>query len=139
MSLAAVATVMVLYFENRTNDRQLDVLSKGIADMLVTDLSSVDGLQVVEREKLDALLKEIDLQKTKFFDPATAQKLGKGIGASHAIAGSIAALEPEVRIDVRLIEVATGKVVMGDHVVGKKDQFFALEGELGKKFVVGSE
>lgn len=139
MSALAVATVMVLYFENRTNDRQLDVLSKGIADMLVTDLSSVDGLQVVEREKLDVLLKEIDLQKTKFFDPATAQKLGKGIGASHAIAGSIAAFEPEVRIDVRLIEVASGKVVMGDHVVGKKDQFFALEEQLVKKFVAGLE
>jgi TolB-like protein len=137
VSALAVATVIVLYFENRTNDRQLDVLSKGIADMLVTDLSSVEGLQVVEREKLDVLIKEIDLQKTKFFDPATAQKLGKGIGATHAVAGSIAALEPEVRIDVRLIEIATGKVVMGDHVTGHKDRFFALEEELVKKFVAG--
>jgi TolB-like protein len=134
---AADRTVMVLYFDNRTNDRDLDVLSKGLADMLVTDLSGVRGIQVVEREKLDEIVKEIDRSKTKFFDPATAQRLGKGVGAAFAITGSIAALEPKIRLDIRLIEVATAKVVMGDHVVGKKDEFFALEEALVAKFSAG--
>ena len=49
-------TVAVLYFDNNSPNREYDVLQKGLADMLVTDLSQVESLQVVEREKLQALV-----------------------------------------------------------------------------------
>src|SRR4051812_48202211 len=68
--------VTVLYFDNNSDRRELDVLRKGLADMLVTDLAAVEGLQVVEREKLQKLLDEMKLQRGKFFDPKTAQVLG---------------------------------------------------------------
>ena len=48
--------------------------------MLITDLSNVKSIQIVEREKLESLLKEIELGEGKFIDPNTAQKLGKGLG-----------------------------------------------------------
>ncbi|MHB8872486.1 MAG: CsgG/HfaB family protein [Myxococcaceae bacterium] len=129
--------VAVLYFDNNTTQREYDVLQKGLADMLVTDLSGVETLQVVEREKLQALLDELKLQKTSYFDPKTAQRLGKGIGARYAVTGSMQAVDPELRIDIRLIEVATAKVVMADKVVGLKDRFFELEQALVEKFVGG--
>lgn len=134
---AALAIVAVLYFDNNTNHADLDVMKKGFADMLVTDLSSVKEISVVEREKLEALLSELKLQKTKYFDPATAQKLGRGLGATHAVTGSFAALDPEMRIDIRMIEIASGKVVVADKVVGKKTDLFALESELVRKFTGG--
>lgn len=134
---AAPRTVAVLYFDNNTQDRSFDVLSKGLADMLVTDLSGVDGLVVVEREKLQALVKEMNIQRSEYFDPKTAQKMGRGLGATHAITGSIAALEPRIRLDVRVIEVATGKVVAGDKVVGDKSKLFELEEALVAKLVRG--
>jgi TolB-like protein len=99
-------TVAVLYFDNNSPDREYDVLQKGLADMLVTDLSQVDSLQVVERDKLQKLVDELKLQRSKFFDPSTAQQLGKGIGARYAVTGALAAIEPRMRIDVRVIEVA---------------------------------
>lgn len=134
---AALAIVAVLYFDNNTNNPDLDVMKKGFADMLVTDLSSVEQISVVEREKLEALLNELKLQKSKYFDPATAQKLGQGLGATHAVTGSFAALDPEMRIDIRMVEIKTGKVVLADKVTGKKTELFALEGELVKKFTEG--
>src|SRR5690348_5765817 len=51
--------VTVLYFDNNTNDRSYDVLQKGLADMLITDLSAVEAIQVVERAKLDQLIREL--------------------------------------------------------------------------------
>src|SRR5688572_17026807 len=93
---AAVAAdkmvVVVLYFDNNTNDRGYDVLQKGLADMLVTDLSQVNELQVLEREKLQALIDELKLQRQRFFDPKTAQRLGQGIGARYAVTGAFTAL-----------------------------------------------
>lgn len=131
---APSVVVLVLYFDNHTNDPSWDVLQKGLADMMVTDLAAVPGLQVVERTRLQALLDEMKLQRSRYFDPATAQRLGKGIGARYAVTGAISAVDPQVRLDVRLIEVATAKVVMADKVVGTKDRFFELEARLAETF-----
>lgn len=128
-------TAVVLYFDNRTGDEGFDGLSRGLADMLVTDLSGVKGLQIVERARLEDLLGELRLQRSKLFDTKTAVKLGKLIGATHAIAGAIQALKPTIRIDLRLIEVATGKVAMTSKVSGKATQFFDLEKQLAARFL----
>jgi len=127
--------VVVLYFNNNTNDASYDVLQKGLADMMVTDLSASDRIQVVERDRLDEILDELKLQKSDYFDPKTAVKIGKGIGAKYAVAGSIAAIEPKIRLDIRLIEVETGKILMADKVMGLKDEFFELESQLASKFL----
>lgn len=126
---------MVLYFENRTTDPELNVLGKGIADMLITDLAQVDGLTVVERARMQDLITELKLQQTEYFDPATAGRLGKAVGATHAVTGAITEYDPELRIDLRLVQVDGAQVRMTDQVRGKKDQFFTLEQELATKFV----
>src|SRR5215510_15000642 len=97
---AGPATVTVLYFDNDTGDASLTYLGKGLADMMITDLAAVPAIQVVEREKLESLLKELKLQRTRYFDPRTAQQIGKGLGARFAVTGSFTSLAPEMRIDV---------------------------------------
>jgi TolB-like protein len=127
---AGPLTVAVLYFDNNTGQPELDVLQKGFADMMVTDLSAVEGLQVVEREKLEQLLAELKLQRTRYFDPKTAQAIGKGVGAQFAVAGSFAAMDPSLRIDARLVDIASGKVALAAQVVGQKAKLFDLQQEL---------
>ena len=85
---ADTKTVAISYFDNTSGLEQYNPLSKGLADMLITDLSNVKSIQIVEREKLESLLKEIDLGEGKFIDPNTAQKLGKGLGAGYMLTGS---------------------------------------------------
>jgi TolB-like protein len=133
----AAPAVTVLYFDNDTGDATYEPLGKGLADMMVTDLSSVDGIEVVEREKLEAVLQELRLQREKYFDPKTAQKIGKGIGAEYAVTGAFVSVAPDLRIDVRVIRIATGQVVKANKVVGKKDRFFALQEELVKALAEG--
>jgi TolB-like protein len=131
------ATVTVLYFDNDTGDASLAYLGKGLADMMITDLSAVASIQVVERDKLEALLKELKLQRSKYFDPRTAQQIGKGVGARFAVAGSFTSLAPVMRIDVRVIEIASGRVVKTSRAIGKKDQFFELQTQLVAQLVDG--
>jgi TolB-like protein len=129
--------VMVLYFDNDTGDAAMDPLGKGLADMMITDLSKVPGIRVVERDKLQALLGELKLQRSKYFDPKTAQKLGKGVGAKFAISGSFAAVDPQLRINVRVIKIASGTVVKAASVTGDKSKFFALQTQLAKELSRG--
>ena len=84
ISLADSKTVAISYFDNTSGTEEYNPLSKGLADMLITDLSIVRSLRIVEREKLESLLKEIDLGEGKFIDPNTAQKLGKGLGTGYS-------------------------------------------------------
>ena len=115
--MADTKTVAISYFDNTSGLEQYNPLSKGLADMLITDLSNVKSIQIVEREKLESLLKEIDLGEGKFIDPNTAQKLGKGLGADYILTGAFLSIDPMMRIDARIMEVATGKIIGAEEMV----------------------
>jgi len=130
-------TLTVLYFDNNSGQHKYDVLGKGLADMFITDLTKYSGLQIVEREKLEELLKELKLQKTKFFDPEMTQKIGKGVGADYAITGTFYIFVNTIRIDIRVIEITTAKILAADSVQGSKNRFFDLQIELTESFIKG--
>lgn len=127
---AAPKTVAVAYFDNNTGKADLDPLRKGLADMLITDLSNISAIQVVEREKLNQVLDELKLSKSKFIDPKTAQKLGKGLAAELILTGHYVVQGDQMRIDARVIQVATGGVAASETVEGSRDDFFSLEKDL---------
>ncbi|WP_044184944.1 CsgG/HfaB family protein [Hyalangium minutum] len=129
--------VAVLYFDNNTGDSSLNVLQKGFADMMVTDLSAVEQLQLVEREKLQAIIDEQKLQRSKYFDAKTAVKLGKLVGAQYAVSGSFQAMEPQLRIDIKMFDLQTGNVLVTGQVVGLKNKLFELQQQLVTRFVTG--
>jgi len=129
--------LMVLYFDNNTGNKDLDNLSKGLADMMITDLSSVSSLTIVEREKLEAILKELKLQRTKYFDPKTAQRIGKGAGAAYVVSGAFLSVAPDMRLDVRVIKLETGTVVKSATVTGQQQKFFELQQKLTAQLVDG--
>ncbi len=103
--------VSVLYFENSTGDASLDVLRKGLADMIITDLVAWDGVTVVERLKLEAVLGELKLQQSKAIDKATAVKVGKIIGAQYAITGSLFLNKDQLRVDATVTKVEQASTV----------------------------
>ncbi len=123
-------TIAISYFDNTTGNSKYNALSKGIADMLITDLSKIRGIAIVEREKLEKLLQEIKLGQSKYFDPATAQKLGKGLGAQFILTGSFYILENTLRIDARLIQVENGTIILAEQVTGTQSDFFSLHRQL---------
>jgi TolB-like protein len=126
----AARTVAITYFDNNTGNAELGPLAKGLADMLITDLSNVTSLQIVERDRLNQVLGELKLGHSKFIDPKSAQKLGKGLAAEFIMTGGYALSGEVLRVDARVIEVASGKVRASEKVEGPKAEFFALEKEL---------
>lgn len=123
-------SLAVSYFDNNSGDASLEPLSRGLADMLITDLSNVKQLQLVEREKLNLALDELKLSKTKFIDPKNALKLGKGLAARYLLVGGYVVQADTMRLDARLFDVPASKVLFSEKVEGKREEFFALEKEL---------
>jgi curli biogenesis system outer membrane secretion channel CsgG len=86
--------VAVLEFKNKAEGYAWAWYRAGEAaqDMFVTELVRKGNFRVMEREKLDAILQEKNLQLSGDIDPKTAVKLGKMIGVEYLIAGSVTEL-----------------------------------------------
>ncbi len=125
--------IAILYFDS--DDANIQNLRKGLADMLITDLSKFRSLNVVERSKLEEIIKEQDLSNTKRFDNATAATIGKLLGAECILVGSYFEMMGSLRIDARIVDVETGKVLKSEGVDGASKDFFKLEKDLAKKLV----
>jgi TolB-like protein len=130
-------TVAILYFDNNTGRKDYDALGKGMSAMMISDLGAVDEVQLVEREHLQELVDEMERQKTSYFDPATAARVGRMAGAEYVVAGALAAVDPQIRIDSRVIRVETGEIVKTARVTGREDRFFDLQQRLARELMDG--
>lgn len=128
-------TMAVAYFDNNTGQAQLEGLTKGLADMLLTDLSVAKELTLVERSRLNAILDELKLNATAAIDPQTAQKMGKLLGADLILTGGISAVEPTLRVDARIITVETGEILATAKADGPSADFFKVEADLVQKLL----
>jgi TolB-like protein len=125
----------IVYFDNSGGDPSIEKLKKGLADMLITDLSNVSMLDIVERDKLETILKEQKLNNSKEFDPKTATKIGKLLGAQVILTGGYFEMMGSMRIDARFIDVETGKILKSDGVDGQTSSFFKIQKQLSWKII----
>jgi len=123
-------TIAVLYFDYSGNDETLMVLKKGLAQMLISDLSVLDGVRIVERDRLEAVYAEQKLTSTGKVDKAMAAKLGKLLGARYLILGGYFDLVGALRADARVVDVETGRVLHSVGSTGTAGEFMGLEEKL---------
>jgi len=123
-------TVAVLYFDYQGKRDDLAVLKTGLAQMLISDLGTGDSYRLVERARLQALLDEQKLGQTGKLDGATAARVGKLLGAQLMVLGSFFDLGPTLRVDARLVDVETGKILHTAGATAKNDDFLEVERQL---------
>lgn len=85
-------------------------LGKFIAEELTTRLFLTKKFEVVERELLNKVLKEHKLNLSGLVDPASAKELGKILGVSAIVSGTITDLGKTVKINSRLIATESGTI-----------------------------
>ena len=127
--------IAIIYFENSGGNPNLEKLKKGLADMLITDLSNINMLSIVERSQIENLIKEQKLNNSKSFDPSTASKLGKLLGAQIILTGGYFEMMGSLRLDARFIDVETGKILKSDGVDGQTSNFFKIQKQLAWKII----
>ncbi len=77
----------------------------------VIEILQKRGYIVVERERLLLALEELHLGTTLLVDEATRLKLGKLIGTRFMVFGAYQIIGNNMRFDLRLVEVETGKIL----------------------------
>lgn len=124
-------TLAVLYFENRTGVPGNDPLRKGVALMLTTDLSSVKGLAVVERIRIQALEEEMGLGASGLVEPGTEPRLGRIIGAQWIVGGDLSGgRAAPLKADSRVLDVPKEDVIGQASATGDMEGLFRIEKDL---------
>jgi TolB-like protein len=120
-------TVAILYFDYDGSSEEMGFLRKGLTQMLVSDLAGVSEIDIVERVRLQDAIEELELNRTNKIDQSSANRIGKLLGARYLVMGGYFDIAGTLRMDARVVEVETGKIIasMGKH--SKAADFMDLE------------
>lgn len=131
----------IMKFDSKTYDVP-DRMAAAITDIFGRVLFKSKGIMLVEREKLDEVMKELRLGQSGLVDENTAAEIGKLAGCDYMLMGSITNLakassgiavplfvvpvavgtkKQRVRatLDVRLVRVETGEIVFAETANGE--------------------
>jgi len=104
-------------------------LGRKLAEQFLTALVN-RRVRTVERARMAKVLSELNLQQSQLSDPATAQRIGKQIGAFAIVSGTITPKKGVSEVFVRLIKVETGEIRLAfSHTIGEADDGQALPPE----------
>jgi len=123
----------VLKFVNTTSHEKATYFQPweyGIAAMLTTDLEETAMFNIVDRVRLNDILRERDLQMSGLVDHRTAVTIGKLVAAEYILAGTFMVVGKDLKIMAQVFSVEKGIQLGAISVMGKTEKFFLVEKDL---------
>uniref|UniRef100_A0A7C4EJH8 Curli production assembly/transport component CsgG n=1 Tax=Thermodesulfovibrio aggregans TaxID=86166 RepID=A0A7C4EJH8_9BACT len=122
-------------------------IGRAITDMLITEFVKDGTFKVVERNQLEKILNEQKLSLSGVVDPAEAAKLGKILGVSAVVIGSVTQFSVEeknvgilgvgvrtntakVAVNARLIDTSTAEIISAAEGFGEESTSGVKIGDL---------
>jgi len=111
-------------------DSAFQPLSRGLAELITTDLALVRNLRLLERVQIGALLDEMRLGQTERADASTAARVGRLLRAERMVQGVASITENgPVRLSATVVR-GDGTVRTGAQASGTFKQLLELEKQL---------
>lgn len=129
-------TLAILDFSNNSLiDREKHAsLSQGLAEIMITELSKIESLQLVERQKISSLMREMELSQSGIISEEFGVQVGKLLGAHFLVFGSyMISFDNKIRVDIRIVEVETGITTKAEQVTDKVTRLFEIIKKLNEK------
>ena len=119
----------IFYFEDLSPNKDMRAVQKALASMVISDLSQIESINVVERVRLQALLDEMQLGQTGLIDLATAPKAGRLLGAEKLVVGSLNPAD-KLRVNTSTASTGEGKVLSSFSLADDLERFFVIQKEI---------
>ncbi|MGD9367011.1 MAG: CsgG/HfaB family protein [Desulfobacteraceae bacterium] len=105
-------SVAVLDFENLSplNTARMD-LSELLTAKAIETIEEAGRYDVIERQRLAMVLAELNIGTSGFVDRQSQLRLGEITGVRLMVFGSYQVMENQLRLDVRLVDVESGRVI----------------------------
>ena len=108
-------------------DTSLKPLERGVADLLITDLSRSKQLTVLERDRMQSLLDEVQRSQSGRVDQTTAIRAGKMLRAGSLVRGSIEQTGSSIQMNTLVVNVSTSVAGGSATGNGQLDALFDIE------------
>lgn len=86
-------------------------LGQVLSGEIIQVMSQTQDIRVVERQRLVSVLEELNLGSSGLADESSRLKVGRVLGAGEMVFGGYMVVGRVMRLDVRLVDVQTGRVV----------------------------
>jgi len=120
-------TLAIMYFENMADREDKERMGEIVTNLLITDLSESQYLNVVSSQRLYDILKLLGREGTKTIDKNVASEVATKAEAKWMLLGSILQVEPQIILTSQLVEVKTGRVLSSQRIDGEpKEKIFSI-------------
>lgn len=120
-------TIAVLPWAYVGADESLRPLGYGVAHLVITDLSKVEALRLVERERVQILLDELELASGGRVEPRTAARAGRLLRAERVVQGLVRQTRDGVELEATVVRTSDGVVEATSSASDKLERLFGLE------------
>ena len=116
-------SIAVLYFENLSGMKEDEYLRDGITEDITTELSKIKGLKTFSRAMVLAYRDK----------SVTAGQVGKELGASYVLVGSLRRAGARLRINAQLVDAATDFPLWSERYDREMEDVFEVQDEIAQK------
>lgn len=128
-------TVLVFPFENQSNDRNLDWIGEGIAELIVARLQTDPALYVFSRDERLAGFETMGIPEGAVVSRATAMHLGWNLGGDKLITGRFTGTSDNFCIYARVIDLKTSASGPEFPIPGKLEDIIPLSNKLSDQLL----
>jgi adenylate cyclase len=119
-------SIVVLPFNNLSNDPEQQYFADGVTEDLTTDLSRIAGSFVISR----------NTAFTYKGKPVNAKQIGRDLGVRYVLEGSVQRSAKQVRVNAQLIDAETGAHLWAERFERDIGDLFALQNEVTGRIAV---
>ncbi|HUV31441.1 MAG TPA: tetratricopeptide repeat protein [Acidobacteriota bacterium] len=124
-------TIAVADFDGSLLPPETAPIARGLAELTAADLASVRSLRLVERLKVDALLRELELAGGGYVDATQAPRMGRLLGSNRIVTGSVLGIgDDRIRLDGAIVSTVDSTSDVTEPSEGKLVDFFRVQKEL---------
>src|SRR5438093_5220975 len=116
-------SIAVLPFENLSDEKENAYFADGIQDDLLTNLSKISDLRVISRTSVMQYRGR----------PTNVRDIGKALGVSNVLEGSVRRSGNKVRVNVQLIDANTDEHIWASDYDRDVTDVFAIQSDLAQK------
>ena len=121
-TVGAEKSVAVMYFENRSGEKDDEYFRDGMTEDIITELSKIGQLQVFSRSEM-----------LPFRDkPVLAPEVGQQLNAAYVLEGSVRRAGSRLRITAQLVESRSRHSVWAERYDRQLEDVFAIQDEIAR-------
>ncbi len=121
---SAKQPILAIWPIRNATSQHLDDQMLWLLSSIETSLINSGAVAVVDRSRQEELAREIGIQQGSIYDPASAQRLGRQLGAQYFVTGKITSVDERLNkkhrvqysLFLQIIEIETGVIRFQDQI-----------------------